>query len=128
MTADGDPLKLHYVTSISDQLTGDFTIPAADLTALLGGGASGGDGLTVTSDDGATTFTFYADGTAKFEFAAYGVEDAATWSYEGGTLTVTNAGGTEMTATGDPLKLHYVTSISDQLTGDFTISAADLPK
>ena len=128
MTASGDPLKLHYVTSVSDQLTGDFTIPAADLEVLLSGGSSSGDGLTVTSDDGATTFTFYADGTAKFEFSAYGVEDAATWSYEGGTLTVANANGAEMTASGDPLKLHYVTSVSDQLTGDFTIPAEDLPK
>ncbi|MDE6590271.1 MAG: hypothetical protein K2K53_08045, partial [Oscillospiraceae bacterium] len=129
VTAEGDPLKFHYVTAVSDQLTGDFTIPAADLTALLGGGdAPGGDGLTVTSDDGATTMTFNADGTAKFEFAAYGVEDTATWSYEGGTLTVTNANGTEMTAEGDPLKLHYVTSVSDQLTGDFTVPAADLPQ
>ena len=126
VTAEGDPLKLHYVTAVSDQLTGDFTIPAADLTALLSGGASAGDGLTVTSDDGATSMTFNADGTYVFAFEAYGIEDAGTYTYEGGVLTVTNANGDAVTAQGDPLKLHYVTAVSDQLTGDFTIPAADL--
>ena len=43
-------------------------------------------------------------------------------------LTVTNANGDAVTAQGDPLKLHYVTAVSDQLTGDFTIPAADLPQ
>lgn len=33
MSAEGDPMKLHYVTAVSDQLTGDFTISAADLKA-----------------------------------------------------------------------------------------------
>jgi hypothetical protein len=31
MTADSDPLTLHYVSSLSDALTGDFTIDAAAL-------------------------------------------------------------------------------------------------
>ncbi len=56
----------------------------------------------------------------------YSVEDMGTYTYEGGALTVTNANGLEMTAEGDPMKLHYVTAVSDQLTGDFTINAADL--
>ena len=54
------------------------------------------------------------------------MEGTGTYTYEGGVLTVTNANGLEMTDDGDPMALHYVTSVSDQLTGDFTISAADL--
>ncbi len=128
VTAEGDPLKLHYVSSMSDQLTGDFTIAAADLEAVLSGGQGGsGEGVTFTSDDGGTTITFNADGTYVFKFESYGVEDPGTYTYEGGVLTVTNANSVAATAEGDPLKLHYVSSVSDQLVGDFTIPAADMP-
>lgn len=72
--------------------------------------------------------TFNADGTYVFFFESYGVEDAGTWTYEGGKLVLTNSNGTEAAAEGDPMKLHYVTAVSDQLTGDFTINAADLTK
>lgn len=82
--------------------------------------------VTVSSDDGATTLTFNSDGTYRFFFELHSIEDKGTYTYVGGVLTVTNANGLEMTAEGDPLKLHYVTAVSDQLTGDFTISAADL--
>ncbi len=76
---------------------------------------------TVPSDDGATTLTFYTDGTYRFFFEAYSVEDKGTYTYDGTTLTLVNANGVEATATGSPLKLHYVTAVSDQLTGDYTI-------
>ncbi len=125
MTAEGDPLKLHYVTSVSDQLTGDFTISAADLGSRSGGDAAT-ELVTVPSDDGATTLTLYSDGTYRFFFELHSIEDNGTYTYVGGVLTVTNANGLEMSAEGDPMKLHYVTAVSDQLTGDFTISAADL--
>ncbi len=126
-TAEGDPLKLHYVSSMSDQLVGDFTIAAADLEAVLSSGQGGsGEGVTFTSDDGGTTITFNAEGTYVFALPSMGVEDAGTYTYEGGVLTVTNANGVAVTAEGDPLKLHYVSSMSDQLVGDFTIPAADL--
>ena len=84
------------------------------------------EGLVVTSDDGGTTMTFNPDGSYVFAFAAYNIEDAGTYAYDGATLTVTNANGAEATAEGDPLKLHYVSAVSDQLAGDFTIPAADL--
>ncbi len=127
MTAEGDPLKLHYITAVSDQLTGDFTISAADLGAQPSSGAAQASEITtVPSDDGATTLTFYSDGTYRFFFELHSIEAKGIYTYEGGVLTVTNANGLEMTAEGDPLKLHYVTAVSDQLTGDFTISAADL--
>lgn len=85
------------------------------------------EGLEIASDDGGTTMTFYADGTYRFSFEMAGVEDEGTYTYDGTTLTVTNANGTEATAEGDPLKLHYTASQSEQLTGDFTIPAAQLP-
>ena len=38
-------------------------------------------------------------------------------------LTLTDAKGNAHTAEGDPLKLHYVCTLSDQLVGDYTIPA-----
>lgn len=125
--AEGDPLKLHYVTAINEQLTGDFTINAADLPSGAGGTAEpAGEIVTVSSDDGATTMTFNIDGTYRFFFEQHGIEDKGTYTYEGGKLTLVNDKGAEAVAEGDPLKLHYVTAVSDQLTGDFTIDAAVL--
>ena len=122
--AEGDPLKLHYVTAVSNQLTGDFTINAADLGA--GDSEAATELVTVPSDDGATSLTFNDDGTFVFKFESYHVEDAGTWTYENGTLTLTNSKDAEAVAEGDPLKLHYVTAVSDQLTGDYTINPEDL--
>ena len=119
-SAEGDPLKLTYTFSQSDQLTGDFTVNAADLNFDAAGGT-----IEAVSDDGGTTMTFNPDGTYVFAFEAYGIEDPGTWIFEGGKLTVTNANGDTAEAEGDPLKLHYVSAVSDQLTGDFTIPAAD---
>ena len=109
---------LHYVSSVSEQLTGDFTfeMPAS-------GGASAAP-YTVPSDDGATTITFNGDGTYMFEFAAYGVQDEGTYAFDGATLTVVNSTGLEMT-TADG-KLHYVSGVSEQLTGDFTLDLSKL--
>lgn len=126
--AEGDPLKMHYVTSVSDQLTGDFTIAATDLSGsgVMEPANPGAEDVVVTSDDGATTMTFKPDGTYVFTFESYGVEDKGTYTYESGKLTLVNANGAEAVAEGNPLKLHYVTSVSDQLTGDFTIDAVAL--
>lgn len=124
----GNPLKFHYVFSQNDQLTGDFTVNAAELDAMLTGSAApAGESVTVTSDDGNTTFTFNADGTYVFAFEAYGIEDPGTFTYENGVLTITNSAGAEVTADGDPLKFHYVSGINEQLTGDFTVAAGDVP-
>ena len=49
--------------------------------------------------------------------------ETGTYTYEDDVLTVKNANGVEVTAEGDPLKLHYVSGVSDQLTADFTIPA-----
>ena len=122
--AEGDPVKLHYVSSMSNQLTGDFSILAEDLTALSSQGSHSDGDFTVSSEDGSTSFTFNADGTYRFAFDAYGVEDFGDYSYDGRTLTIINANGNEITATGDPFQFHYVSSMSDQLTGDFSVPAA----
>ena len=124
MEAEGDPVKLHYVSSMSNQLTGDFSILAEDLTALSSQGSHSDGDFTVSSEDGSTSFTFNADGTYRFAFDAYGVEDFGDYSYDGRTLTIINANGNEITATGDPFQFHYVSSMSDQLTGDFSVPAA----
>lgn len=85
---------------------------------------------TIPSDDGATTFTLYDDGSYRFYFESYQVEDLGTYTYdaETSTLTITDANGTQTVsaAEGDNVKFHYAYSQSDQLTGDFTVSAADL--
>ena len=137
-TAEGDPLKIAYAYSQSDQLTGDFTIPAEtfDFGAAEPGKeewpvdesleetettAPAAEPIVISSKDEATTMTFNADGTYVFEFAAYGVKDEGTWTYEDGELTVVNANDLEMVPE-DGL-LHYVSGVSDQLTGDFEIDA-----
>ena len=84
------------------------------------------ESVTFTSDDGGTTITFNPDGTYVFALPSMNVEDVGTYTYEGGVLTVTNSAGTEVTAEGDTLVFHYVSAMSDQLVGDFTIAAADM--
>ncbi len=131
--AEGDPLKLHYVSAVSDQLTGDFTIPVDALSFGAAAGpaaeeAAAAEPVTISSDDGGTEIVFNPDGSYVFKFAAYNIEDAGTYTYENGVLTVTNANGAEAKAEGDPMKLHYVSAVSDQLTGDFTIPANTFAK
>ena len=120
-TAEGDPLSFVYAYSMSDQLTGSFSVSASDLSF-------DSDGVTILSDDGATAMIFRADGTYVFVFEAYDIEDPGTWTYENGKLTVTNANGDTVEAQGDPLTVHYVSAVSEQLTGDFTISSSELPE
>ena len=110
--------KLHYVSGVSEQLTGDFTfeMPAT--------GGAAAEPYTVPSDDGATTITFNGDGTYMFEFASYGVQDAGTYAFDGATLTVINSTGLEMTTSDG--KLHYISGVSEQLTGDFTLDLSKL--
>lgn len=61
-----------------------------------------------------------------FAFESYGVEDKGNFTYDGSTLTITNTNGSVVTTEGDPLTFHYVSAVSDLLTGDFTVSAAEL--
>ena len=104
---------------MSDQLVGDFTIKEGFFEGLSSEKAD--DGL-ILSDDGATQITFNDDGTYLFEFPAYSVQDPGTYTWADGVLTVVNANGLEMTM--EDGKLHYVSSMSDQLVGDFTIDTA----
>ena len=126
-TGEGDPIKLHYgYSGAPDQLTGEYTIDPA----LFGGStaeptaAASFEAFTVPSDDEGTEITFNPDGTYRFWFAAYSVEDLGTFTYENGVLTLTDKNGKQSTGEGDPIKLHYTYSDSDMLTGDYTIPAA----
>lgn len=76
----------------------------------------------------AVAITFYADGTFKFELAAYGIAEEATWVYADGVLTVTKPSGNTVASTldGEDMKLDYVSDASEQLIGQFRIPAADL--
>lgn len=86
--------------------------------------------IAIPSDDGATSFTLYDDGSYRFYFESYQVEDLGTYTYDAATstLTITDANGTETvsTADGDNVVFHYVYSQSEDLTGNFTVAAADL--
>ncbi len=126
---EGDPIKLHYTYSDSDQLTGDYTIPAGALD--FGTAAKTAVPATllaepavIPSDDGGTEMTFNPDGTYRFWFAAYSIEDLGTWIYADGILTLTDKNGKQSIGEGDPIKLHYAYSDSDQLIGDYTIPAS----
>ena len=73
--------------------------------------------------------TFNPDGSYRFWFAAYSIEDLGTWTYENGALTLTDVNGLAYTADGDPIKLHYgYSGAPDQLTGDYTIPAETFAK
>ena len=134
-SAEGDPIKLHYTYSQNDALTGDYTIPAESLAfqAAVSEEAAPVEeeekvfGVTAYSDDLATTITLNSDGTYRFWFDAYSIEDLGTWQIADGVLTLTDANGVESSAKGNPYKLHYAYSQSDQLTGDYTISADIFP-
>ena len=136
-TADGDPLHLHYgYSGAPDQLTGDYTI-AADTFNLSAAEEAEAPAdaeasaepmsLTVVSDDRGTTISFCSDGTYRFWFEAYSIEDLGTWQIADGILSVTDANGVETQAEGTPYKLHYTYSKSDQLTGDYTIPVGIFP-
>ena len=131
---EGDPIKLHYTYSESDQLTGDFTIhadalgfgadetPAAEAASLLA------EPAVIPSDDGGTEMAFNPDGSYRFWFSAYSIEDLGTWAFDNGVLTLTDKNGKQSIGEGDPIKLHYTYSDSDQLTGDYTIPADTFAK
>ena len=93
--------------------------PAAEAAAAL---------AVIPSDDGGTEMTFNTDGTYVFKFASYNIEDPGAWTYENGVLTLTDKNGKQSTGEGDPIKLHYTYSDSDQLTGDYTIPAETFAK
>ena len=127
--AEGDPIKLHYICSVSDQLTGDYTIPAetfafAAAEETPAAGSAEVQSVTIVSDDEGTKMTFNSDGTYRFDFESYSIVDEGTYTYEGGVLTVKDVNGVEYTAEGDPIHLHYgYSGAPDQLTGEYTIPA-----
>lgn len=86
--------------------------------------------LTITSEDGATTFTFNKDGTYAFFFESYNITDTGSYTYDqaASSLTITDANGTETIAAAEngSIPLHYAASQSEELTGDFIIPVADL--
>ena len=109
-----------YETEASDDKAAETTAPAA----------AGNELIAIPSDDEATTFTLFDNGTYEFYFASYDVKDNGTYTYDADsqTLTITDANGKETTSTvdGANVKFHYEYSESDQLTGDFTVEAAAL--
>ena len=84
-------------------------------------------GLTVVSDDRGTTMSFLSDGSYRFFFEAYQIEDLGLWQIADGILSLTDANGKEIRAEGAPYKLHYVYSQSEQLTGDYTVPTGAFP-
>ena len=101
----------------AEEGTGDAATTAAELIAI-------------PSDDGATSFTLYDDGSYRFYFESYQVEDLGTYTYDAATstLTITDANGAETVSTvdGDNVVFEYAFSQDGQLTGAFTVASADL--
>lgn len=90
----------------------------------------GSELLAIPSDDTGTTFTLTDNGTYEFVFPDYGISDIGSYVYdaESSTLTLTDANGKETVSSvdGDNVVFHYEYSQSDQLTGDYTVAAAEL--
>ena len=131
-SAEGDPIHLHYGYSGSpDQLTGEYTIPADIFTfpAAPDKAAAEVPGVTIVSDDEGTKMTFRADGTYRFDFEAYSIVDEGTYTYENGSLTLTDVNGVQYSAEGDPMHMHYgYSGAPEQLTGEYTIPADTFAK
>ena len=48
--------------------------------------------------------TFNPDGSYRFWFAPYSIEDLGTWAYENGVLTLTDKNDKQSVGEGDPIK------------------------
>ena len=130
---EGNPIKLHYVYSGNNQLSDDYTIPTTALgigvasvsdvpvEAAPAAEAPAAEPIVIASDDGGTEITFNPDGTYRFWFEAYAIEDLGTYTFKNGVLTMTDKHGKTSMGKGDPIKLYYTYSDSEQLTGDYTI-------
>ncbi|MBR2288199.1 MAG: hypothetical protein IJ865_08130, partial [Clostridia bacterium] len=128
-TAEGNPFILHYQTAISSMLVIDYTVPA-DVFERTDVSESS-QALVIPSDDEnehQTELTLNPDGTYRYWFPEYTIEDLGTWTFDGGVLKLTDANGKEYTAEGNPLKLHYAYSLYEALTGDYTFSPDLLPE
>lgn len=128
---DGDIVT--YARADGEAAGTDAAAEGTDETAAEGtdtAAASAAELLVIPSDDSGTSFTLYDDGSYRFYFESYQVEDLGTYTYDAATstLTITDANGTQTVSAAeeDNVKFHYAYSQSDQLTGDFTVSAADL--
>ncbi|WP_455502727.1 hypothetical protein [Blautia sp.] len=108
----------------------DYETEGAEDGAAETADTAGAELIAIPSDDEATTFTLFDNGTYEFYFASYDIKDNGTYAYDADsqTLTITDVNGKETTSTvdGDNVKFQYAYSESDQLTGDFTVEAAAL--
>lgn len=122
---DGDIVtyaRADGAAAASDEAAADEGTGAAATTAA--------ELIAIPSDDGATSFTLYDDGSYRFYFESYQIEDLGTYTYDAATstLTITDANGTETVSTvdGDNVVFEYAFSQDGQLTGAFTVASADL--
>ncbi|MCR5545645.1 MAG: DUF4923 family protein [Lachnospiraceae bacterium] len=110
----------------SEEADGEEADSSEDLEEGDAGEEEGEPAVTLSgtfdSSDGATTITFNEDGTYVFAFPEHNIEDPGTYTYDGTTLVITNANGQEITAEGSPLTFTYVSSLSEQLTGEFSVT------
>ncbi|MCL1819660.1 MAG: hypothetical protein FWG36_03280 [Oscillospiraceae bacterium] len=90
---------------------------------------SGGADELFSFDSGegsSTTLTLYGDGTYRFGFDAYGVEEFGTWIFESYNLTLIQENGNEIVSNigeGHSMIIGYVAVVSDQLADTFTAPA-----
>lgn len=91
---------------------------------------TGNELIAIQSDDEGTSFTLYDNGTYEFFFEAYDIRDIGTYTYDtkAQILSMIDANGKETVSSleGNNMIFHYMYSASDQLTGDYTVAAADL--
>lgn len=117
------------IVSYMDPNASDETVEESEAAEKTESGKPAGEAvLEIPSDDQGTKFVLYADGAYAFIFESYDITDMGTFTYADGVLTITDKNGavTTSAADGNNVKFSYAYSDSDQLTGDYTVAAADL--
>lgn len=113
---------LHYVYTVSDQLTQDYEISVSDWNSLFR------VLLSLKGDKKDTiTLDIYANGTYTFAYTDYKTEESGTWTYDGNKDILTLSAGTDHSCTSTKnangtYTISYIYSKSNQLTQDYTIS------
>ena len=94
MTAEGDPLKFKYVSAVSDQLTGDFTVKTDDLEAEAAPAAEAGAEETPAAGAADADAAEADAAEASGEDKAVAAEPLVVTSDDGGTKMTFNPDGT----------------------------------
>ena len=74
------------------------------------------------SFDPGSELTLNKDGSYLFSVPTEEIEEQGSYRYEDGVLTLTDKSGRQITAQGNPIKLHYAPAANSEIAAHYTIS------